>query len=72
MAADFKVGDLVKFKEHSEVFAALPATSGLVLVTKDLPSSSQFFYGQLCATGEEHLWGYDQFCLLSPTGEKNF
>jgi len=25
MAADFKVGDLVKFKEHSEVFAALPA-----------------------------------------------
>jgi len=30
------------------------------------------FYGRVCSTGEEHLWSYDQFCLLSPAGEKNF
>jgi hypothetical protein len=70
--AEFKVGDLVQMEPVSEAFAALPAFDGLVIVTNELPTSSQFFYGQLCSTGEEHLWGYDQFCLLSPAGEKNF
>jgi len=70
---DFKVGDLVKMKPASEVFAALPASAGLVLVTQELPESPRFFYGRVCATGDEHLWSYDQFYLLSKAnGEKNF
>ena len=72
MEREFKVGDLVKMKPSSEVFAALPATSGLVLVTKEIPGSSRFFYGRVCYDGKEHLWSYDQFDLLSPAGEKNF
>jgi hypothetical protein len=68
---DFKVGDLVKMKPASEVFAALPATAGLVLVTNELPTSPRFFYGRDCSSGEEHLWSYDQFYLLSPAGKKN-
>ena len=68
----FKVGDLVQMQPVSEVFAALPASAGLVIVTNELPSSSRFFYGQLCSTGEEHLWNCDQFDLLSPAGKKNF
>ena len=69
---DFRVGDLVKMKPASEVFQALPASAGLVLVTNELPTSPRFFYGRVCATGEEHLWSYDQFFLLSRAGEKNF
>ena len=72
MERKFKVGDLLKFKPASEVFAALPATAGLVLVTKEVPGSSRFFYGRVCSSEEDHLWGYDQFNLLSPAGEKNF
>ena len=73
MVRDFKVGDLVKMKPASEVFAALPASAGLVLVTQELPESPRFFYGRVCATGDEHLWSYDQFYLLSKAnGEKNF
>ena len=72
MERKFKVGDLLKFKPHSEVFAALPATAGLVLVTRDVPGSSRFFYGRVCYDDKEHLWSYDQFFLLSPAGEKNF
>ena len=72
MNRDFKIGDLLKFKPASEVFAALPATAGLVLVTKEVPGSSQYFYGRVCYDGKEHLWGYNQFNLISPAGEKNF
>ena len=73
MERKFKVGDLLKFKPASEVFAALPATAGLVLVTRDIPGSSRFFYGRVCYDSkEDHLWSYDQFFLLSPAGEKNF
>ncbi len=72
MVRDFKVGDLVKMKPSSEVFAALPASAGLVIVTNELPTSPRFFYGRVCATGDEHLWSYDQFYLLSRAGEKNF
>ena len=72
MERDFKVGDLLRFKPSSEVFAALPATAGLVLVTKEIPGSSRFFYGRVCSSEEDHLWSYDQFFLLSPAGEKNF
>ncbi len=73
MVRDFKVGDLVKMKPASDVFAALPASAGLVLVTQELPESPRFFYGRVCATGDEHLWSYDQFYLLSrASGEKNF
>ena len=73
MVRDFKVGDLVKMKPASDVFAALPASAGLVLVTQELPESPRFFYGRVCATGDEHLWSYYQFYLLSrASGEKNF
>jgi hypothetical protein len=70
MKTDFEVGDLLKFKPASQVFAAVPATAGLVLVTKILPTSSRFFYGQLVDSNsnEEHLWSYDQFLLLSRAG----
>ena len=68
MLRDFKVGDLVKMKPASEVFAALPASAGLVLVTQELPESPRFFYGRACSSGEEHLWSYDQFYLLSKAG----
>ena len=69
MKTVFEVGDLLKFKPSSEVFAALPATAGMVLVTKILPTSTRFFYGRLCESTEEHLWSYDQFYLLSRAGE---
>jgi len=65
MNRDFKIGDLVKMKPGSKVFQHLPATSSLVMVTNELPTSAQFFYGRICSTGEEHLWSYDQFYLLS-------
>lgn len=71
MKRRFNIGDLLKFKPGSEVFAALPATAGLVLVTKEIPGSHRFFYGRVCHDGEEHLWGYNQFDLLSSAGEKN-
>jgi hypothetical protein len=65
----FEVGDLLKFKPASEVFAALPATAGLVLVTKKVPGSSRFFYGRVCYDNkEDHLWSYDQFFLISKAG----
>ena len=72
MERKFKVGDLLKFKPASEVFAALHATSSMVLVTKEVPGSSRFFYGRVCSSEEDHLWSYDQFYLLSRAGEKNF
>ena len=66
MKKEFDVGDLLKFKPASEVFAALPATAGLVLVTKKVPGSSRFFYGRVCYDSkEDHLWSYDQFYLVS-------
>ena len=68
MERKFKVGDLLKFKPASEVFAALPATAGLVLVTKEVPGNSRFFYGRACYDSkEDHLWSYDQFYLVSGT-----
>ena len=70
MERKFKVGDLLKFKPASEVFAALPASAGLVLVTRDIPGSSRFFYGRVCYDNKkEHLWSYDQFYLVSKAGE---
>ena len=69
MKREFDVGDLLKFKPASEVFAALPATAGLVLVTKKVPGSSRFFYGRVCYDQkEDHLWSYDQFFLVSKAG----
>ena len=69
MERKFEVGDLLKFKPASEVFAALPATAGLVLVTKKVPGSSRFFYGRVCYDSkEDHLWSYDQFFLISKAG----
>ena len=69
MERKFKIGDLLKFKPSSEVFAALPATAGLVLVTKEIPGSSRFFYGRVCYDSQEdHLWSYDQFFLISKAG----
>ena len=69
MERKFKVGDLLKFKPASEVFAALPATAGLVLVTKEVPGNSRFFYGRACYDSkEDHLWSYDQFFLISKAG----
>jgi hypothetical protein len=41
------------------------ASASLVIVTNELPASQRFFYGRVCATGDEHLWSYDQFYLLS-------
>ena len=70
---DFKVGDLLRFKEGSwwrerdRVFR-LPASPGsLVLVTNHLESSKNFFYGIICGSeyGEEHLWSIDQFDVVS-------
>ena len=73
MERKFKIGDLLKFKPSSEVFTALPATAGLVLVTKEIPDNSRFFYGRVCFDGKEHLWSYDQFYLVSDAdSKKNF
>ena len=70
MERKFKIGDLLKFKPASEVFAALPASAGLVLVTKEIPGSSRFFYGRVCYDSkEDHLWSYDLFYLVSRAGE---
>jgi len=66
----FNVGDLLKFKSSSKVFAALPASAALVLMTQKVSGSSRFFYGRVCSTGEEHLWSYDQFYLLSAAAKK--
>ncbi len=69
MNRDFRIGDLVKLKPHSEVFQGLPVSASLVVVTNELPTSPRFFYGRVCGTGEEHLWSYDQFYLLSKAGK---
>ncbi len=62
----FRVGDLVKFKKGSSPY---PNPAGLVLVTR-LLSGRTFFYGCKCFdTGEEHLWSYDQFYLVSRVGK---
>jgi len=68
MLTDFKIGDLVKMKPASEVFADMAASDCLVLVTDELESSSRFFYGLASHDGETHLWSYDQFYLLSKAG----
>jgi hypothetical protein len=61
----FRVGDLVKFKRGSSPFRSPAGVDGLVLVTR-LLSGRTFFYGCKCFdTGEEHLWSYDQFYLVS-------
>mgnify|MGYP003127437409 CR=1 FL=1 len=65
MLRNFKVGDLVRMKPASEVFAAMPAHAGLVIVTDEMPESSRFFYGLACHDGEVHLWSTDQFYLVS-------
>ena len=65
---DFRVGDLVKMKPASEVFAAMPAADSLVLVTDEIEESSRFFYGLASHDGETHLWSYDQFYLISKAG----
>ena len=67
MNRDFELGDLVKFKKGSSPFRELEGTGGLVVVTQLLPASKKFFYGRVCSTGDEHLWSYDQFYLLSRT-----
>ena len=65
MKTDFKVGDLLKFKKGSSTFRELDGSASLVVVTREVPNSKRFFYGRACSTWEEHLWGYDQFYLLS-------
>ena len=69
MKTDFEVGDLLQFKPASKVFQDLPASHSIVLVTQELPDSPRFFYGRASHDGEEHLWSYDQFYLLSRAGE---
>ena len=69
MKTDFKVGDLLQFKPASRVFAQLPASASLVLMTSTVPGSSRFFYGRQSNAEEDHLWSYDQFLLLSRAGE---
>lgn len=72
----FKVGDLLKFKDDSwwkqrdRVFRDTGSHGSLVLVTNDLESSKQFFYGIICGSesGEEHLWSHDQFDMVSESG----
>jgi hypothetical protein len=61
----FRVGDLVQFKRGSSSFRNLDGIDGLVLVTR-LIESDVFFYGCKCfEMGEEHLWSFDQFFLVS-------
>jgi len=65
----FRVGDLVKFKKGSSPYRSFDGVAGLVLVTR-LLSGRTFFYGCKCFdTGEEHLWSYDQFYLVSRVGK---
>jgi len=74
MTTGFRVGDLVRFKEDSwwlkrsanfRNLGGKYSPDSLVLVTDDLVSSQQFFYGIVCGSdGEAHLWSSDQFDLV--------
>ena len=74
MKTVFSVGDLVRFKENSwwlkrsagfRNLGGKYSPASLVLVTDDLVSSQQFFYGIVCGgDGEAHLWSSDQFDLV--------
>jgi hypothetical protein len=80
MTTGFKAGDLVRFKEDSwwlkksanfRNLGGKYSPASLVLVTDDLVSSQQFFYGVVCGgDGESHLWSCDQFDLLSSAGSE--
>jgi len=67
MFRDFKVGDLLRMKESSQIFRNRDLDACLVLVTNEHPESSKYFYGTACSNllREEQLWSYDQFYLLS-------
>ena len=70
MNTDFKVGDLVRRKPVSKKltnspYTALQESNDLVLVVNSLPASKRFFYGNVCGTGDTHLWSVDQFYLVS-------
>tara|TARA_B100001094_G_scaffold223189_1_gene217313 strand:+ start:34 stop:273 length:240 start_codon:yes stop_codon:yes gene_type:complete len=74
MKTVFNVGDLVRFKEDSwwlkrsanfRNLGGKYSPDSLVLVTDDLVSSQQFFYGIVCGdSSEAHLWSHDQFDLV--------
>ena len=77
MAANFNIGDLVRFKpiKHAnKVFQDLSDAESLVLVTDTLKSdtgySEKFFYGMLLSSGVIHLWNNDQFYLVSTKDDK--
>ena len=66
----FEVGDLLRPKPSS-FMKTDTLSEDLVLVSDSLSSSNRFFYGIVCSTGEQHLWSYDQFYLLSGAGKAN-
>ena len=71
--ANFDIGDLLKMKPASQAFRAMPAGDCLVVVADKVEKSSTFFYGIGCGTGENHLFSYDSFYLVSEAeSEKNF
>ena len=73
MEASFNIGDLVRFKPTeytNKVFQDLSDAESLVLVTDNLPSSKNFFYGMLLSTGIIHLWNGEQFYLVSAKRNK--
>ena len=76
MAANFNIGDLVRFKPTeytNKVFQDLSDAESLVLVTDNLSSSKSFFYGMLLSTGIIHLWNGEQFYLVAAkSNKKNF
>ena len=80
MAANFNIGDLVRFKPTeytNKVFQDLSDAESLVLVTDNFKNntgySKKFFYGMLLSTGVIHLWNNDQFYLASTKeNKKNF
>ena len=79
MKTIFNVGDLVKFKKNSwwlkrsagfRNLGKKYSPDSLVLVTDDLVSSQQFFYGVVCGSdGESHLWSHEEFDLVSRASE---
>ncbi len=76
METSFDIGDLVRFKPTeytNKVFQDLSDAESLVLVTNNLPSSKNFFYGMLLSTGIIHLWNGEQFYLVAAkSNKKNF
>jgi len=70
----FAVGELVRMRDGSwwlagggSTWATYSEEQRLVLVTRsDIGQYGEgFFYGRICSTGEERLWTYEEFELVS-------